>query len=317
MCRVWIRRPDSTVDLMWANLGSGKTHALLHIPHLWKQLAPAERPIFVFVEIPQDLSSFRDLYSSLVTRLPIGDLLEAALRHTEKVSLPIQKAARAYVAGGAVRDTILDWITAGRPLARDLRATTGIATRIESDSDAEQALIDLITIASVENRRVILLFDEFQRVATLSPKVREKVLSHLRTVLSRCSTHLSVVFAVASKVEKTALQLLPPEIRTIMGMRPLISLPALNVVDAKEFVKDRLSWFRPTEYTGDAFGPFKESAIDRAVALLNEKLAGQLTPRMILQVLGLIYDAAIDDNERLIGPSRVEALFNALRWEEQ
>jgi hypothetical protein len=316
-CRSWIRRPDSTVDLMWANLGSGKTHALLHLPHLWSKLAPSDRPIFVFAEIPQDLASFRDLYASFVARLPVGELLEAALRHTDKVSVVIQQAARAYLAGGTMaRDTVLDWITAGRPLVRDLRATTGIASRLESDSDVEKVLIDLITIAALEKRRVILMLDEFQRIATLTPRVRDKVLSHLRTVLSRCPTHLSVVFAVASKIEKTAVQLIPAEIRTIMGMRPLIALPALDEQDAKMFVKDRLTWFRPDGYKGDVFAPLEEASVDEAVAMLNEKLAGQLTPRKILQALGLVCDAALDDAESL-NSQRLEGIFSQFRWEEQ
>ncbi len=71
VCRGWANRSDSTLDLLWANLGAGKTHALFHLKHL---LAVEPSAFVVFVELPENVSHFLELYQRVVTNLPIEEL---------------------------------------------------------------------------------------------------------------------------------------------------------------------------------------------------------------------------------------------------
>lgn len=319
ICRSWVRRPDSTLDLMWANLGAGKTHALLHIRHLIaaQHLGSETPPLIVFTELPQDLKNFLELYTLIVRALPVDELMTAALNGNANISVALQRAARAYVAGGAAaRENVEEWIVGRRPHLRDLRATTGIGTRIESDHDAEQTLSELLSMAAHSRRRVILLIDEFQRIAQLSTKARETVLSHLRSVASRTPKYLSIILAVGTRVEKTALQLIPPELKTLMGMRPSITLPALGREEAYDFMKERLAWFRPPGYDGDPLAPFDANQFETVLNFVAEKAQMNLTPRLLLQTFGVMADAIEDQEGEGLGHGELKKILENGRWEE-
>jgi hypothetical protein len=318
MCRSWGRRADTTVDLFWANLGAGKTHALNHLKYLLlsgRAYAFERDPVISIVEMPQDLKSFHQFYQGIAESLPHQDLMEAALS-AEGLSANMQRAARAYLSGGpAAADVVRDWLTGRRPLLKDLRSISGIGTRIETDIDAEHALSDLFALAASQQRRVVLMLDEFQRVSTLPSRVREGVLSHLRGTISKCGGYLSVVVAVGTRAEQTAMQLLPPEFRTIMGVRPAISLPAMSEEDAVSFLRQRLTWFRPVGYAGDSLAPFSAQTVKTAIHLLHGRSASHVSPRMLLQTFGILYDLTLDEAEALTSEA-VEKCLSGLRLED-
>lgn len=317
LCRSWSNRADSSVDLMWANLGAGKTHALLHLSSLLK-LENESPPIVVFVELPEHLRNFAELYSRIVRQLPLHELMTDALQESAGISLELQRASRAYVAGGTPgKQVVEDWITGGRPHLKDLRATTGIAARIETDAQAEQSLTELLHICARQRRRVVLLVDEFQRIGHLPQKARESLLSHLRGVLSRCSAYFSIVFAVGSRMERTALDLLSPELKTIMGVRPLISLPSISQDEASGFVLERLAWFRPSNFNGDKALPFTDAMIKSAVNFLANEANLKLTPRVLLQTFGLLSDEIQDGAIDLSNEDNVFALLRRYRWDTE
>jgi hypothetical protein len=294
MCRSWGRRADTTVDLFWANLGAGKTHALNHLKYLLlsgRAYAFERDPVISIVEMPQDLKSFHQFYQGIAESLPHQDLMEAALS-AEGLSANMQRAARAYLSGGpAAADVVRDWLTGRR------------------------ALSDLFALAASQQRRVVLMLDEFQRVSTLPSRVREGVLSHLRGTISKCGGYLSVVVAVGTRAEQTAMQLLPPEFRTIMGVRPAISLPAMSEEDAVSFLRQRLTWFRPVGYAGDSLAPFSAQTVKTAIHLLHGRSASHVSPRMLLQTFGILYDLTLDEAEALTSEA-VEKCLSGLRLED-
>src|SRR5438552_9186925 len=63
LCQSYLKRSDSSLDMIWANFGSGKSHALFHLAYLaTKPAAQAGNIIPVFVEMPEQLQHFIDLY---------------------------------------------------------------------------------------------------------------------------------------------------------------------------------------------------------------------------------------------------------------
>lgn len=314
----WSNRPDSTLDVMWANLGAGKTHALYHLRYLL-QNRPAPTPIVSFVDVPEDISNFLDLYKKIIPTLPLRHIAELGLKigHT-KSPAKLSRAFRAMVFGAESEQRLaLDWIVGGRPGLRELKAITGIDARIESDSDAEGVLSEFIKIAAANRQRFVVLLDEFQRVGHIrTEKKRDALLAHVRTLFSRNSTHLSIVLAIGSRVEKTALDLLPPELRTIMGMRPSIALPELAPTEAAEFVAQRFAWYRPGQYAGGDLAPFTPEQLHFIIAYLCNEAHTRLIPRTILQVLGLVYDNFLDDGGINCSDDELKELLQSLRWDD-
>src|SRR5207249_8580753 len=70
--RSFARMADSTLDIVWANLGAGKTHTLLHFAYLLQEeSSQTSRTICAFVEMPEQVRGFLDLYIRVVTVLPL------------------------------------------------------------------------------------------------------------------------------------------------------------------------------------------------------------------------------------------------------
>jgi hypothetical protein len=320
LCRAWGRRGDSTLDLMWANLGAGKTHAMLHLRHLaathFSDLASTDDAIVVFVELPEHIKHFKELYEKIILQLPLVSLMQSALAAPGELSLPMQRAAHTFTSGGPFEQQItLEWLSGGKPTLKDLRATTGITSRIEEDTEAEEFLVELLGIASRQRRRVILLVDEFQRVGHLPTRTRDALLSHLRSIFSRRATNFSVVLAAGTRMEKTALELLPNELKTIMGMRPAISLPEMNKSEAKQFLLERLAWFRSDAYAGTHEAPFTPEIIDLVIEFMEQQTTARLIPRTILQTFGLLYDDMEDDSAVCESAENIRELLATYRWD--
>jgi hypothetical protein len=128
----------------------------------------------------------------------------------------------------------------------------------------------------------------------VKPLARNRILSSLRTVYSRSPRYFSTVIAVQSQVEHSALELVPAELKTLIGRKPTISLPEMDLTEATEFVLGRFHFFRPPGYTGDEAAPFERNAITSVLGYMAEEAGIPLSPREILQAFASVYDQCQD-----------------------
>jgi hypothetical protein len=171
-------------------------------------------------------------------------------------------------------------------------------------------------VASLGERktRLVLLVDEFQRIGVLRPSARNAVLSSLRSVFSNCPRYVSVVLAIGSRIEKSAMDLLPDELKTLLGPRPAISLPHMDQKEAEEFVVGRFRYFRPKGYRGSGTAPFSPEAVKEVIEFLAERSAKSLIPRIILQALAWVYDEASLEENGEIDADAAKALLQKMQW---
>lgn len=318
ICDTYAKRKDSSLDLIWANLGAGKTHALYHVIYLLQQ----ERPNHVepiYLEIPHSIRSFVDIYVNVIRGVS-DDRLRQWLKNaaTQNVDLNLVRTGNVFKYGTTDDQALaMEWLKGGRPHLNQLKRTLGIDSRIETEDYAVRILTNLITISAYQDIRLVLLLDEFQRLGKVSDRVRDRIISGLRTVFSGSPTHLAAILAISARVEKTAFDLLPGELKTLMGVRPSIPLPDFDNNEAKEFVKERLACFRPEEYSGDAWEPFGETLIDNIIRFVDDNTSEPLIPRTILQALGMVFDE-FEEQILIKGevPSRPELdeFLTTLRW---
>ncbi len=314
LLRSLTNRPDSTLDLIWANFGAGKSHALFHISHL---LGAGEgQPIALFVEIPEQLKRFTEVYSKIISALPWARLAPSiALASAEEVSQDLRQVARIIAHGtSAERAIAMEWLSAGRPLLRELRKYAGISTRIETDAQATDILSDLLNVLAAHKIRLVLLLDEFQRLGGLPERYRSALLSNIRSLFSRHPTHFSVIAAATTRVEKSAQELLPQELRTLMGMRPSIGLPEMSEEEAYAFVIERFRCFRHKNYRGGDADPLGEVAVQETIRFISQQPNTRLTPRTVLQALAWLYDEIDTDNVPL-SAEQTSQLLSQLSWD--
>jgi hypothetical protein len=313
LLRSLVNRPDSTLDLLWSNFGGGKSHALYHIVHLLSVEAPQFIPLFI--EIPEQIRHFMDLYRRVVPAMPWARIAPFFVdSKTVGINADLQRAARVIVHGNsAEREVATEWLAGGHVHLRELRNYTGISARLENDVQATDVLSDIVKVLATNKIRLVLLLDEFQRLGVLQDRYRSAILSNLRSMFSRNPTHFSVVAAATTRIEKTALDLLPQELKTLMGMRPSISLPEMSEDEAYEFVVERFKCFRPAGYRGGATDPIGDDAVRATIAFVNNQTTARLIPRTLLQALSWIYDEA--DGSKGISRDETNRLLNELSWD--
>ncbi len=193
---------------------------------------------------------------------------------------------------------------------------TGIDHRIESDAEAEDTLVQLISLLSSSGRRLVILLDEFQRIGHLNRRVRDGFLAHVRSLFSRSPAHFSLVLAIGSRVEKTALDLIPAELKTLMGIKPPITLPEMSKDEALAFVRARLLWYRPSGSLAEGDFPFADGQVQHVLDYMVDIRAAKIIPRNILQILGLIYDEMLDQDLSPLKTPELDLFLESLRWGE-
>lgn len=312
--RMLTSRADSTLDLVWANFGAGKTHALFHLKHLLRQSSPST--VTVFVEVPEQLRSFIEIYRKVVTSLPWDDLSALLLAPNSQVSdIDLRRALQVIAHGESTERFIaLEWLAAGRPQLRELRVFTGISSRIETDAQATDMLSAIVRALASHRTRLLILFDELQRFNVVQERYRTAILSCLRSLFSRNPTHFSIVGAATTRSEKTAMSILPQELRTLMGMRPAISLPEMTEDEAYEFVVERFGFFRPPHFEGERTAPIGEEGIRAAIQFIVRDTPASLVPRVVLQALAWIHDEA-EPQLKGVSVAEVRGLLGQLAWD--
>jgi hypothetical protein len=127
--------------------------------------------------------------------------------------------------------------------------------------------------------------------------------------------YFSTIVAIASRAESTAIDLLPGELRTLMGVKPAISLPAMNEEEACEFLRKRLGFFRPEQYSGGLYAPFGEECVRLVVHHIASKGQGLLTPRTLLQTCGYVWDEFLQQDSDSLPVADIAPILDSLRWE--
>src|SRR5262249_41165995 len=132
---------------------------------------------------------------------------------------------------------------------------------------------------------------------------------------SRNSKGFSMILAVASRLEQSAMDMVPHELRTLLGMRPGVSLPEMSEDEAMDFVMGRFQYFRPPGYSLAAAAPFGVGAIRTVLNYIGQKEGARLIPRTILQALAWIYDSATPSTADEFSKEEVSQLLGELRWD--
>lgn len=310
LTRSLANRPDSTLDIVWANLGAGKSHALYHLAHMLDADGLPCRPRSAFVDMPEQMRGFLDLYRRIVAGMPLPLIAESVASNPGlAIQDSVRRACNVLLLGDSnQRGVVQDWLLAGRPRIPDLRKFAGISQRIESDPAAVDVLCDLILALGACKIRFVLLLDEFQRISVLKPALRDGVLSSLRSVFSRSPHYFSVVLSIMSRLQQTAMDLVPAELKTLIFRAP-IALPAMTVDEAVEFVAGRFLCYRPCDYTGSATGPFEVDAIRDICHYVETAPNGRLGPRDVLQALSFVYDDWSESPNGLITGQRASEVL--------
>lgn len=302
------RRDASTIHVIWAYYGAGKTHTLKYISYRCKKDFSTFIPIYI--EFPKDTHSFLDLYKSFIEKFDIETLQETFL---EVFTSPKKDEARRklhqdfpdlFNALSVLSQEKPDkvaianyWLRAQNIPMRDLR-TINLTTRIDGAEKALKVITWLITLFSwahsdiaSSTARIIWMIDEFQRMTKCRKPVQDEINGCLQSVYNRCPSSFTLFLSFSGDPSDKMPSWLSREVADRIGMEPIITLPPLSLNEAKQFIRDVLTQFRGNiDSAPSPIFPFSKNSIDAIVEWVNKK--GKLKPRSIMQACDAVLKAA-------------------------
>jgi hypothetical protein len=284
--------PKSSLYLLWANFGMGKTHTLLHIQHLCSQTKGVLIPVYAVM--PNKPAAFLDVYREIVASLPFDYLGDQIIRVGSSspggVSLNPMFAKSPGVVNallalrkGEIESTTaaLQWLKAQPGLSGTDMRQIGVTYRIKTAEDAIHALSALTKLATYKvnpNARLVILIDEYQRIEELKPSVRNEINAGLHAYFNAHPTGLALMMSFSFGKKENVAFLLSNELKSRAEPEAL-NLDVLNPGQAAEFLSDLLAQFRLRSDDRWAF-PFSPQAINALIQHISRKKA--LTPRRVM-----------------------------------
>lgn len=316
------RRSTSSMHLMWAWFGAGKTHTLYHIEHLCK--TDFKNIIPIYIEFPRSVKSFLDIYKSFIAKLDMdfvdavyvevfGDNSKERIQKDLRHDYPdLASALKLHFMGGEQQqDIAVRWLRADCKELRLLKAI-GVTKPIQNNEDIIKIMSWLIRLLRMKNIpsedqsfRIIWMIDEFQRLEKCRTHVQEEINGCLHSVFNRCPDSLSIIISFSGHPEEKKLpSWLSKEVKDRIGIEKVLLLPPLRSDEAFKFIEDVLRHFRsPESDISNPLFPFTKESVNEVIKIIETK-KDELKPRRIMQY----FKAVLEEAEPLIERGNVKII---------
>lgn len=295
--------PKSSLRLLWANFGMGKTHTLLHLQHLCRQTKGALVPVYAVM--PNRPGGFLDVYRSVVAGLPfdfLGDQLvkvgsgsggSVALHPIFAKSPGVVNALLAIRSGDLERSVVAQqWLIAQPGLSSADMRRVGVTYRIKTPEDAINALTALARLAMFkpgQANKLVILLDEYQRIGELRPAVRNEINAGLHAFFNANPQGLEYLLSFSFGRQENVAYLLSNELKS-RAEPDSVNLDLLTKDEAVEFLLELLAEFHLKNDGRPAY-PFASDALPLLVNSIADSKA--LTPRRIMTYANFVLQESL------------------------
>jgi hypothetical protein len=298
---------DSSLHLLWADFGAGKTHTLLYLRQLaLSKYADLIYPIYF--TLPKDARSFIDIYratlpiitvdklTDIYSKLPkdsqifssanpfMGERLQTLLRVFKTLSM----------GSDSMKQIARKWILADQSLSRQELISASLPDKIRNDDDACYTLSGICRLLMSRHFRLLIMIDEFQRAGLLRSEIQNKIRGGLHTFFNNCPKGISMILSFKFGSEKEIQDYLSPELED-RAESQTIAIPALQQREAEKFLQDLIESVKPT----DGQPKIDDDIIPAIVQCVSS--VGTIKPRTLTKTAGLILsEGAMDMIDGLI-----------------
>ena len=297
------RPSSSTLHLLWADFGAGKTHTLLYL----KQLASLEttsRVIPIYAVLPRASRSFVDIYRAIIQGMGFDCLLDAYIRvrRNSQNSNEVRRmlsdnspglftAFEALRLGNDfIRETSTRWLSADASLTRGELNAASLPGKIRTTDEALPVLCAVTKLLLRDSSRVLLMIDEFQRVGMLRRAYLDEINAGLHTYFNDCPRGLSLVLSFSFGSKNNIVHHLNDELRS-RADPSTFSIPALDAQSANQFLADLVD----ASEAPDKPVNVSEEVYRTIVGYVAEK--GIISPRELMHAANFVFSEALLDLE--------------------
>jgi hypothetical protein len=286
------RTQPSSLNLLWAWFGSGKTHTLMHMRYLCQKDDSQVYPIYCV--LPGSIKSFSDLHSAIIDSLNYDDFKEmySSIRQDkrdEEVKNILGKTGQNVFNAiqsmsfdnSELRENIVrSWMRAEKVPLKELQKVS-ITHRIETAADCVAVLSALFKFIahSGKYKRVLLMVDEFQEVANLKGNRLLDVSGNMHKLYDSNAQNLHIFLSFTTGVAQTLRYSLQDALWNRVMNR--LQLPKMSKEEAIEFVSELLAHHQLNGSKGTR--PFSSDAIAMMIDCMIENKV-ELIPRRIMTV---------------------------------
>jgi hypothetical protein len=301
----WEHNPKSGLYLMWAELGAGKTHALRYLQGLTEAIKPPG--LAIYCDIPEATGDFKGVYVQAVSRIPEGELATAIYKYRQTLgeaswlSAPLLRGDRdtpsvlwilAEMNSQMIGNQARRWLRGERLSPRELTAL-GVTGWIKSGDQAVRVMSTVCFLLGKygSHKRLVLMFDEFQRVGQLNQKRIRDVNAGISSLYNSCPEHLTIILSYSFGAPENIKYMVTGEV--LSRVKGRLELPALKDDDATTFVIELLKFHSLNSKDQRVF---TDEAVEEVISRLKQDTGGALTPRKLMQACGGILDRGLTSN---------------------
>jgi hypothetical protein len=291
--------PKSGLHIFWANFGMGKTHTLYHLKYRCQQTNGQLIPIYAVM--PKRSTGFLELYREIVQAFLSAEMRDYLGKQLVELGQSSRGASIALhpmfskspgvvkallsMRNGDIEETTsaMQWLTAQPGLPSSSMKLVGVTYRIRTPEDAIDALSALINLAAWggrQQKQILMMIDEFQRVGELRQNIISQVNSSLHTVFNAHPTGLQLLLTFSFGNKENVEYFLSSELKS--RAEPMsINLDVLLPEEAYVFLSELLGQFRIHPDGVNPVFPFSPSAVNYLLLAINRNKK-TLTPRRIM-----------------------------------
>jgi len=277
------RRPTSSMHLMWAWFGAGKTHSIKHMLNNYRakvRLATAE------LEYDVTIRTFTQLYQALMSRLDFETISEWSNPPTKGSWHDFES----FIGGIKSEDyeektTAVRWLT-GEEKSKKALSRIGIRSPIRNVDTAIRAFSELTRLGGKNNSAVTLFIDEFQHVAKLNKNWQESILNGLTKLVNSSPRHFCLIISFRLRMPMKILSIIPDSMTSRFSGDPFIEVGNFSRDEAEEFMKCLFRKFRVHEVE-DPYFPYTPESFEAILQTLKERRV-EYNPRSLMKIFGHI-----------------------------
>lgn len=273
----WLLTQRSIINLMWADLGAGKTHTLYSLK---ARCEKTHRLLPVYVLLPTTITNFLGLYAAIARNIDwtevganLPNAKSWAVMNLKKICTWFQTDNDVVRQNHAAR-----WLK-GERLRPGECQMLGVPSFIATPEEAVEVLAAAVHALNATGVRVVLMIDEYQRVAEGKRKQLQEIGHGIHTLYNACPNNFSLVLSCATGMSEDVAMILTPEVVSRLSPKR-IELTYLTVDDIESYIRDLFAYYRE-DGNKDPLFPFTAEIIREFGTFLENGLNGETTPRRI------------------------------------
>jgi hypothetical protein len=312
----------TSLHLLWADLGAGKTHTLLYLKRLCSESDNSNTQC-IYVETPKTIKSFINIYTAIFRNMPLEQIVGAYKKCVNEYgkdfvsklfgSMPETTSALYCLVTGTTdtRNLATLWMSNSALLTRHELANVGVGKLIKTTDEAVSVLSGLINLllAAQMCTSVVIILDDFQHAGETRRNISSDISIGLRKWYNGCPKSLNIILSFASHMADNIKYFIDSELLRV-AYSPRLMLPELSHEEAVQFVEDLMSAYRTPGAPVTTF-PFSREAVASIIVRLQR--TGKLLPGKIVKAFdSIMFEANFEiakGTKREINPQYAISLF--------